>query len=63
MMDGTECDDEGMKKHSAGSKNSHPIGTKKAKQMKRVEDCGAHWSNARHSSEKGTERKQHDVWR
>ena len=42
MMDGTECDDKGMKKHSAGSKNSHPIGTKKAKQMKRVEEIAEH---------------------
>jgi len=41
MMDGTEGD-EGIKKHSAGSKNSHPIGTKKAKQLKRAEEIAEH---------------------
>jgi len=42
MMDGTECDGKGMKKCGAGSKNSHPIGTKKAKQLKRVEEIAEH---------------------
>jgi len=42
MMDGTECDEKKKKKHSTGSKNSRPIGTKKAKQMKRVEEIVEH---------------------
>jgi len=42
MMDGTKCDGEGMKKHSTDSKNSHPIGTMKAKQLKRVEEIMEH---------------------
>jgi len=42
MMDDAQYDGEGMNKWSAGSKITHPVGNKKAKQLKRVKEIAEH---------------------
>jgi len=42
LVDKNECQGQGLNKHSTGSKDTHPIEKKKAKQLRKVEETAEH---------------------